>query len=80
MTTTLAKKVLWGTVALTFLLFVFMFIYTGATWDTQALRNAGYAIIALLAIPVVPYVVYRIVRFGFRFEPGASGNGHGPWG
>ena len=69
MTTTLARKIVWGTVALTFLLFVFMFIYTGATWDTQALQTAGYFILGLVGIVSVPAFIVWLVHYGTRHYP-----------
>ena len=67
MTTTLARKIVWGTVALTALLFAFVFIYAGATWDTVALKNGGYFILGVTAIASVPALIVGLIRFGARY-------------
>ena len=67
MTTTLARKIVWGTVALTALLFAFVFIYTGATWDTVALKNAGLFVLGVVAIASVPAFGAWLLHFGSRY-------------
>lgn len=72
MTTTLARILLWGTVALFVVLFAFMFIYTGATWDTQAIKTAFWVVLALVGIGLAPVGVFLFLNLGIN-------NGYTHW-
>ncbi len=75
MTTTLARILLWGTVALYVVLFAFMFIYTGATWDTQAIKQTlQYALHTVIAlVGIVSVLAFFIWLFNFYTR------GYTPW-
>ena len=66
MTTTLAQRMVWGTVALFFALFAFMFIYTGATWDTQAIKTALGVVLFLVVIGLGLGGVALVIDYGTR--------------